>query len=91
MKPSRFTERNPLLGWAMQQAKWRQDFLNIFLAIQDPMHLRKCKDMLVILPKVVSEHFMLKETLGKQETLTDTDSSAYANQKKTVFTALRPT
>lgn len=45
--------------------------------------MQSIEGMIIILPKVVSEHFMLKERLGKQETLIDTDSSAYANQKKT--------
>lgn len=46
--------------------------------------MQSIEGMIIILPKVVSEHFMLKERLGKQETLIDTDSSAYANQKKSL-------
>lgn len=40
---------------------------------------------------VVSEHFVLKDWLRKQEPLMRTDSSGYAEQEKVVFTAPRPT
>lgn len=57
------------------------DFLTVFWQYT-PKATERTQAMLFILPEAVSEHFMLKKRLRKQEPLTRTHLCGYAKQEK---------